>query len=116
MRKNLKACSVFHSSIPLREIVCSAEDKFTIKNNYPDFDVCYFTTLHKFLLPMSEEEALLDQNAIRSIKDFLLEHQENAITYDLFQPHGELVSGDAFIDSFSDIAADIIVQTGGEVD
>lgn len=105
LRRNLKGCPAFHSGIPLRPVICSGEGDFTIRNQFPDIPVCYYNTIDRVLLPEPAPEPVLTENEIETLREFLLEHQEDEWKYDLFAPQGELDSREAFLDSFAAVAA-----------
>lgn len=103
LRRNLKSCPAYHSEIPIKHIICSANQDFTInKNDYPYIPVCYTNTLDNHIL-FSDLPTVMSMDTMNEIKAFLLAHQQPPFTFDVFGPRGELESRDTFINSFASL-------------
>ena len=105
LRKHLKNCVAFNESIPLQEIICSAEANFTIKDDYHYIPVCYYNTLDKILFAIREE--VLSATAMEEIQNYLLANQQEAFQFDIC----EIDSREAFIEAFADVASGFILAT-----
>lgn len=101
LRKGLKECPVFTPDIPITEIICCADGYHTIKNEFPDIDVCYCNTLNKYILPNDVEDKLTPEK-MTELKDFLLKKgEEHPRTYAVFGDQGDLPDKDEFVQSFA---------------
>ena len=101
LRKGLKECAAFTSEIPITEIICCADEKHIIKNEFPDIDVCYCNTLNKFIFPNNVESKLTAEK-MAELKDFLLQRGEkNPHIYAVFGDQGDLPSKEEFVQSFA---------------
>lgn len=110
LRKNLIKCPDFNKNIPIREVICSADDRYTLESNFPEILVCYPTTIRNILFSKQfnkDNEYKLTVKEIKNIKKFLLENQEPHHTFDLFKPRGEISCRTEFINNFSMIVAAI---------
>lgn len=101
LRKGLKECAAYTSDIPIAEIICCADGKYTIKNEFPDIDVCYCNTLNKYILPNDVENKLTAER-MAELKDFLLKNGEKKPhTYAVFGAQGDLPDKDEFVRNFA---------------
>ena len=107
LRKHLKNCAAFNESIPLQEIICSAEANFTIKDEYHYIPVCYYNTLDKTLFANKEE--VLSIAAMAEIEKYLLANQQEAFQFDIL----EIDSRESFIEAFADVASGLMLAENG---
>lgn len=108
LRRNLNGCSAFSASVPLQEIICSAESNFTIKDDYHYIPVCYYNTVDKVLFP-ENTKPIITEKAMVAIEKYLLENRREAFKFDVFLPRGEIDSRADFIRCFADVASGYIV-------
>lgn len=105
LRRNLKECKAFGEEIPLKEIICSANAEFTIKNSYPYLPVCYYNTVDKYIFDGAK--MVLSEKKMNEIYDFLLGHQQPDAEYPIFMPKGEISGREEFVRTFSEIVVGI---------
>lgn len=104
LRRNLNGCPAFSEKVPLREIICSAEPNFTIRDDYHYIPVCYYNTLDKELFP-ENGKVVLNNKAMDAIEKYLIENQKEAFKFDIYLPDGEIDSRAEFIKNFADVAS-----------
>lgn len=104
LRRKLSECSSFDATIPLQQIICSAEPTCTIKDEYHFIPVCYYNTLDQILLPAGDSKEVLSRKAMEEILSFLKSHQEEEHSYALLGPDGEVDDRESFIKNFSSVA------------